>query len=85
MIATSTLRDVGLLTDDFDNVIDKNKLRREKQTVREQLQNDDAISIDAVKDISFDGRKDETLCSVKKGPKFRTVVMPQEHYVILSD
>ena len=41
--------------------------------MREQLKNDDSISIDVMKDISFAVRNDETWCRVKKGPKIRTM------------
>ena len=59
-IATSVLSDLGYVTsEDRSEIIDKSKLRREKQKQRTALQREGDIQ--EIRGLYFDGRKDKTL------------------------
>ena len=86
LIASSVLCDVGIIQkDDLSCVIDKNKLRRGKIAQRKVLQDQEKSSTETIRSIFFDGRKDETLCQVRRGTKMYTSTSPEEHYAILEE
>ena len=64
-VATATLKAFGIVTDtNKTNVIDRSKLRRERQKYRQQIQKDEELQFGAVDGIYIDGRKDATIISV---------------------
>lgn len=84
IIASSVLKDVGIITSkDPSAVIDRSKLRRERTKVRSALH--DADCNKSIRGIYFDGRKDKTLVSIQKEGKFYRKRITEDHYVILSE
>lgn len=84
IIASSVLKDVGIITSkDPSAVIDRSKLRRERTKVRSALH--DADRNKNIRGIYFDGRKDKILVSIKKEGKFYRKRVTEDHYVILSE
>jgi DNA-binding protein YbaB len=82
-IATATLIDVKAITNmNTELVIDKNKLRRERQKMRKTLQNKQMSDINA---IYFDGKKDQTLVKVKINDRWYTEKVIEEHIVLVSE
>jgi len=62
-LATATLIDVGMIQKDDDRlVIDRSKVRRERQKVRQSIKEGECGVITS---IYFDARKDQTLMKVK--------------------
>ena len=60
-VANAALKDTGLITDlDKTYVIDKNKLRRERENYRNII-NEEAILYKFIDGIYIDGRKDASL------------------------
>ena len=60
-IANSILMDVGIITeDDKTCVIDRSKVRREKEKCRQEIQKKEQQDFRFVNAIYFDGRKDAT-------------------------
>nr|CAD7445688.1 unnamed protein product [Timema bartmani] len=58
--ASSLLQDIGVVSNsDYTHIVDKNKLRREKECNRTELQVE--ATNEELKGIYFDGRKDKTL------------------------
>lgn len=83
-IASSVLHDVGLITDsDVSHVIDKNKIRREKQNVRAELcSKSDEFPLQG---LYLDGRKDDTLVvDLAHSKRFRRV-KKEEHYSLIQE
>ncbi|XP_060808125.1 uncharacterized protein LOC132903564 [Amyelois transitella] len=84
IIASSVLKDVGIITSkDPSAVIDRSKLRRERTKVRSALY--DADRNKSIRGIYFDGRKDKTLVNIQKEGKFYRKRVIEDHYVILSE
>ncbi|GBM30491.1 hypothetical protein AVEN_156251-1 [Araneus ventricosus] len=83
-IASSVLHDGRLITDsDVSHVIDKNKIRREKQNVRAELcsKSDDF----PLQGLYLDGRKDDTLVvDLAHSKRFRRV-KKEEHYSLIQE
>lgn len=80
-VASSVLQDFGIITDyDHTNVIDKNKIRREKSLNRSKLQVQNKDKHNPLRGQYFDGRKDDTLIIEKlKSKQFRRT-KKEEHY-----
>jgi hypothetical protein len=67
-VATAVLQDIGLVTEeDKSHVIDRSKLRRERAKKRKYVVERNS---NVLFGLFFDGRKDKTLVSEKKGAKF---------------
>ena len=66
-----------------ENVIDKNKIRREKAKSREELR--DKGTLIEPSSIYFDGKKDVTLVNEKRGDKFYKSRLNEEHISIVSE
>ena len=65
------LVDLNLVTEsDRSLVIDKSKIRRERNKLRTQLQMNSTRNGIDVSSIYFDGRKDNTLKKIKDGDKW---------------
>ena len=85
-IATATLKAFGIATDaNKTNVIDRSKLRRERQKYREEIQKDEELQFGAVDGIYIDGRKDATIISVKQGYSYHRKTIIEEHYVLVGE
>ena len=85
-IATATLKAFGIATDtNKTNVIDRSKLRRERQKYREEIQKDEELQFGAVDGIYIDGRKDATIISVKQGNSYHRKTIIEEHYVLVGE
>ncbi|GBN83756.1 hypothetical protein AVEN_141238-1 [Araneus ventricosus] len=84
-IASSVLHDVGLITDsDVSHVIDKNKIRREKQNVRvEFCSKSDEFPLQG---LYLDGRKDDALViDLAHSKRFRRVKKEERYSLIHQD
>ena len=85
-IATAILKAFGIVTDtNKTNVIDRSKLRRERQKYREEIQKDEELQFGAVDGIYIDGRKDATIISVKKGKSYYRKTIIEEHCVLVIE
>ena len=64
--ASAVLKDFGLINDGkLADVIDRSKLRRERQKYRQKLKDDEECNFDIVDAICVDGRKDVTLTTIE--------------------
>ena len=85
-IATSTLQDMGMITENDKSLItDLSKLRREKERCREAICQKESFNFTFVTGSYFDGRKDVTQ-TMKEGPNgkmYRSNEL-EEHYVLVS-
>ncbi|GBN83802.1 hypothetical protein AVEN_114892-1 [Araneus ventricosus] len=61
LIASAMLQGVGLVTEDKNLVVDKNKIRREKKKLEKKIQEEENINGLKIKSVFFDGRRDKTL------------------------
>ena len=86
-IANSVLIDVGIITeDDKTCVIDRSKVRREKEISRQEIQKEEQQNFRFVNAIYFDGRKDTTQIVVQ-GPNdkhYRSIQL-EEHYTAVGE
>ena len=86
-IANSVLVDVGLVTDDDRSyVIDRSKLRRERDRCREDIREKEQHNFEYVNALYFGGRKDATQM-VAQGPNnkhYRSVQL-EEHYTVVGE
>ena len=83
-IASSVLEDVGSIEkEDFNSVIDQNKIRRARKRVSsEHLQNDEITLL--LQGIYFDGRKDKTMAQEEiDNVKHKRTVL-EEHVVLIQ-
>ena len=82
-IATATHKAFDIVTDtNKTNIIDRSKLRRERQKYREEIQKDKELQFGAVDGIYIVGRKDATIISVKQGNSYYRKTIIEEHYVL---
>ena len=83
-IASAVSKDFGIVDDnDMAKVIDRNKLRRERQKCREKVGKEEENNFQVVNAIYVDGRKDATLTtSETDNSKFHPKVEIKEHYVV---
>ena len=83
-ISTAVLHDMGLVKDDdMINIIDKTKIRREREKVRTELQQEPTNNVPG---LYLYGRKDKTIVQLKEtdGKVHRRTVV-QEHVSIISE
>lgn len=80
MIVTAALHDIDEETDD---IIDKNKVSRERQRAREQSLSSSECG--NVTSIYFDGRKDKTVMMIKSESKRARTEVTEEHITVLSE
>lgn len=84
-IASSVLFDLGIISEsDTSLVIDKNKIRREKNKARQAIKKKD-LKVTETKGIYFDGRKDNTLFQDKIGSKMYRRVKKEEHISVIRE
>lgn len=83
-VATAVLQDFGLVTSkDKSLVIDKNKVRRARETVRHDMQ--EKTLCHNVEGIYFDGRKDKTLEILKKDNRYHRTISVKEHISLICE
>ena len=85
-IANSVMQDLGLITDDDKTyVIDRSKLRRERERCRAEIRKKEQENFKLVNAIYFDGRKDATQVTMQ-GPndKFYRSVQLEDHYTMVG-
>jgi hypothetical protein len=79
MLITSALQDANIINEtDATNVVDRNKVRRERTKMRKTTRQPEQIYLRA---LYFDGRKDKTM--IYSDGRKDTVV--EEHIVIISE
>lgn len=82
-IASAVLQDIGIIDEtDSSAVIDRSKIRRERQKHRKDL----GSVVDRNKDLQglyFDGRKNKTRKQIAKGKKYHPTT--EEHIVLVSE
>jgi len=85
-VANAAMNDAGLITDLVKTyVIDKNKLRREREKYRNIITEDEAIFYKFIDGICIDGRKDATLLTehdTQTGQYYHKTEL-QEHIVVV--
>ena len=83
-ISTAVLHDMGLVkNDDMSKIIDKNKIRREREKMRTELQQEPNNNVPG---LYFDGRKDKTIVQLKETDgKFHRRTVVEEHVSIISE
>ena len=86
-IANSVMQDLGLITDnDKSYVIDRSKLRRERERCRTEIREKEQENFKLVNAIYFDGRKDATQITIQ-GPndKYYRSVQLEDHYTLIGE
>ena len=86
-LANAVLKDVGLVTEnDKKLVIDKNKLRRERQKYREDIRQNQSKFFHMINGVYVDGRKDATLITsqLDNGKSYQSMHL-EEHYVMVGE
>ena len=85
MIATSVLKDVGLVSRDASELVtDRSIIRRERNKVREEVKLQAQQHATPTRGLYFDGRRDDTLTQVKQGAKLYRRTVKEEHISIIS-
>ncbi|KAL4718111.1 hypothetical protein ACJJTC_005692 [Scirpophaga incertulas] len=79
VIVSSVLHDIGSEVE----VIDRSKLRRERNKTRQELQKQ--VNLKDISALYFDGRKDKTLKIIKKGNRNYRKVMIEEHTALVQE
>ena len=84
-IASATLTDYGVINkDDKSKVIDKNKVRRARSKLRNEVVSEQKVK-GSLTSLYFDGRKDKTIAQVKRSNKMSKQVVTEEHVVIITE
>lgn len=81
-LSTAVLEDMRLIGSDKSEVIDKNKIRREKKKERKSLPHYPQ-SINAA--LYFDGRKDKTITINRNGKSQRMATISEEQIVLMQE
>ncbi|VEN46785.1 unnamed protein product [Callosobruchus maculatus] len=83
-ISSALLQDIGFISEtDTSKVIDRNKVRREREKHRKELQGANISHI--VEGLYFDGRKDKTRVQTKKGNKYYSSIIKEEHIALIQE
>ena len=85
-VASAALKDFGLISsDDKTNVIDRHKLRRERDRYRQAIRQDEESLFAQVESIYVDGRKVATMVMTQaEGESYRQTIL-EEHYVVVGE
>jgi hypothetical protein len=82
-LSSALMQDLGLVCEtNTEKVIDRNKVRRERERHRKELQAN--ISAE-VQGLYFDGRKDKTRTQTKKGDKYYGSIVKEEHISLIQE
>ncbi|KAI6646067.1 hypothetical protein LOD99_9515 [Oopsacas minuta] len=86
-IANAVLQDYGIITQEEDSqIIDRNKLRRSRFSVRKELANESHETINDISAIYFHGRKDQARVLVEREDgHLHQDTANEEHYIVLSE
>jgi len=85
-IASSLLNDLGVVSkEDASLVIDRSKIRRERDKLRRTLQTVGEAEARSVEGVYFDGRKDETLVEQMVGHKKSTRTVTEYHISVIKE
>jgi hypothetical protein len=85
LLSTSILEDIGVVTkSDSSEIIDRNKVRRIRQSNRKKLRTGAHDTLTATA-IYFDGRKDSTYIMDQTGEKHRRRKIVEEHISLVSE
>ena len=73
--------------DDYSSVVNRHKIRRNRQKVRKNLKQQDTLAALQKEPyaIFFDGRIDKTLVNVKKHENYSKLIINEEHICILTE
>ena len=86
MISSSVLQDYGIISaDSFEDVIDRNKIRRSKNDIRKEVNAFAKNNASEIQSLYFDGRKDQTLINEKKGDSYHKKNIMEEHITLMSE
>jgi len=82
LLSSSLLEDIGLVAaENEESVIDRNKVRRERNSMRSKQ-----MKIDLpIKAIYFDGKRDNTMTVLKKNGKSYKQKITEEHIALVSE
>ena len=86
-IANSVMQDLGFITEnDKTYVIDRSKLRRERERSRTEIREKEQENFKLVNAIYFDGRKDAPQVTIQ-GPndKYYKSVQLEDHYTLIGE
>lgn len=82
-LSSALLQDLGIINEqDTSKIIDRNKVRREREKHRKELQNE---NMEVVEALYFDGRKDKSLTQTKKGDKYYYSIITEEHISLVKE
>ena len=86
-IALAVLKGFGVIDDgNLADVIDRSKLRRERQKYRQKLRDDEECNFEIVDAIYVDGQKGFTLTTIEtEDSRFYPKVETEEHYVVVGE
>ena len=85
MISSSVLQDYGIISaDSFEDVIDRNKIRRSKN-IRKEVNAFVKNNASEIQSLYFDGRKDQTLINEKKEDSYHKKNIMEEHITLMSE
>lgn len=85
-ICSAVLQDLGIIdNDDSSSVVDRSKIRREREKIRRQLSKQDSSPLELGVGLYFDGKKDLTCVMEKRGNKMYSTRVKEEHIVILTE
>ena len=85
-IASAILKAFGIVTEeDKKYVVDRSKLRRERQKYREEIRNKEQEIFELVDFIFVDGRKGATMTMIKVNENYYRQTVIEEHYVIVGE
>ena len=71
--------------DSFEDVIDRNKIRRSKNDIRKEVNAFAKNNAFEIQSLYFDGRKDQTLINEKKGDSYHKKNMMKEDITLMSE
>ena len=85
-IASGVLKDYGIITDgDKSQVIDRSKLRRERDKQQKLIQKQEKDNCKYVNALYFDGKKDATMIMAECNGKFYRRVEIEDRYVVVGE
>ena len=85
-IASATLKAFEIATEeDKRYVVDRSKLRKERQKYREEIKNKEQELFELVDSIFVNGRKDATMTMVEVNGNYHRQTVIEEHYVIVGE
>lgn len=84
ILVNAVFKDTGFTADEnLTNVVDKNKIRRERQKMRKQTVQESSSKLPLIEALYFDG-KDTIIAMGEEGIK-RCEKIVEEHYVLVKE